>query len=93
MSTESHDKMIEAFINYFEAQTIFDETLSRSAGRRARYWLSRIRKEALIRREEIQVVRKQLTEIREPRVGRPLKATTDKIKSQIRANMNKQSDK
>lgn len=52
-STTSHDKMIEAFQNYFKWQTRFEALGSVSSGIKARYWLSEIRNAATTRRHEI----------------------------------------
>ena len=78
MSTESHDNMIEAFIEYFNAQTRFEYDQSEAAGLRARYWLSQIRKEAFTRRAEIQNKRKQIRASRKGKPGRPRKITKKK---------------
>ena len=58
MSTDSHDKMIAAFQEYFKWQTRFEYSNSDEAGIKARYWLSEIRNEASKRRVEIQEKRK-----------------------------------
>ena len=75
MSTESHDKMIAAFQEYFKWQTNFEYKGSDEAGIKARYWLSEIRKEASTRRVEIQEKREQRKESRKGMIGRPSKLT------------------
>ncbi len=75
MSTESHDKMIHAFQQYFKWQERFEYKGSDEAGIKARYWLSEIRNEASKRRVEIQEKRQQRKESRKGMVGRPPKVT------------------
>ena len=75
MSTESHDKMIEAFQQYFKWQERFEYKGSDEAGIKARYWLSEIRNEASKRRVEIQEKREQRKLARKGMVGRPPKLT------------------
>ncbi len=75
MSTESHDKMIEAFQQYFKWQERFEYKGSDEAGIKARFWLSEIRNEASVRRVEIQEKRQQRKESRKGMVGRPPKVT------------------
>jgi len=75
MSTESHDKMIEAFQQYFKWQERFEYKGSDEAGIKARYWLSEIRNEASKRRVEIQEKRETRKESRKGMVGRPPKVT------------------
>jgi hypothetical protein len=75
MSTESHDKMIAAFQEYFKWQTNFEYKGSDEAGIKARYWLSEIRKEASTRRVEIQDKREARKKSRKGMIGRPLKVT------------------
>lgn len=55
--TDSHDKMIEAFQEYFKWQERFEFHGSDEAGIKARYWLSEIRNMASTRRKEIQAKR------------------------------------
>lgn len=55
--TEAHDKMIEAFQEYFKWQERFEFHGSDEAGIKARYWLSEIRNHASTRRKEIQAKR------------------------------------
>jgi hypothetical protein len=76
MSTDSHDKMIDAFQQYFKWQDRFEYRGSDEAGIKARYWLSEIRKQAFIRRTEIQEKREQQRKARNGRKGRPPQVTT-----------------
>ena len=55
--TDAHDKMIEAFQEYFKWQERFEFHGSDEAGIKARYWLSEIRNHASTRRKEIQAKR------------------------------------
>ncbi len=73
MSTDSHDKMIEAFQQYFKWQERFEYKNSDEAGIKARYWLSEIRNEASKRRVEIQDKREQRKAARKGKLGRPPK--------------------
>ena len=75
MSTDSHDKMIAAFQEYFKWQDRFEYRGSDEAGIKARYWLSEIRNEASKRRVEIQDKREVRKEARKGMVGRPPKVT------------------
>ena len=75
MSTDSHDKMIEAFQQYFKWQERFEYKNSDEAGIKARYWLSEIRNEASKRRVEIQEKREQRKLARKGKLGRPPKVT------------------
>ena len=75
MTTDSHDKMIAAFQEYFKWQDRFEYRGSDEAGIKARYWLSEIRNEASTRRLEIQEKREQRKESRKGMVGRPPKVT------------------
>jgi len=76
MSTDSHDRMIHAFQEYFKYQDRFEHRGSDSAGVRARYWLSEIRNEASLRRTEIQAKRDERKAARKGMVGRPPKIST-----------------
>jgi hypothetical protein len=76
MSTDSHDRMIHAFQEYFKYQDRFEHRGSDQAGVRARYWLSEIRNEASIRRTEIQAKRDERKQARKGMVGRPTKIST-----------------
>ena len=73
MSTDSHDRMIHAFQEYFKWQDRFEYRKSDEAGIKARYWLSEIRNEASLRRTEIQAKREERKESRKGMVGRPPK--------------------
>ena len=75
MSTDSHDRMIRAFQEYFKWQERFEYRGSDEAGIKARYWLSEIRNEASIRRKEIQDKREIRKESRKGMIGRPPKVT------------------
>ncbi len=75
MATDSHDKMIAAFQEYFKWQTRFEYKGSDEAGIKARYWLSEIRNEASKRRVEIQEKREARKQARKGMVGRPPKVT------------------
>lgn len=75
MSTDSHDKMIEAFQQYFKWQDRFEYRGSDEAGIKARFWLSEIRNEASTRRVEIQEKREQRKLARKGKLGRPPKVT------------------
>jgi hypothetical protein len=73
MSTDSHDRMIQAFQEYFKWQDRFEYRGSDEAGIKARYWLSEIRNEASTRRTEIQAKREERKAARNGMVGRPPK--------------------
>jgi hypothetical protein len=75
MTTESHDKMIAAFQEYFKWQERFEYKGSDEAGIKARYWLSEIRNLASSRRTEIQEKREQRKLARKGIKGRPPKLT------------------
>jgi len=75
LSTESHDKMIAAFQEYFKWQERFEYKGSDEAGIKARYWLSEIRNEASKRRVEIQEKREERKLARKGKLGRPPKIT------------------
>ena len=76
MSTDSHDRMIAAFQEYFKWQTRFEYKGSDEAGIKARYWLSEIRNEASTRRIEIQEKREARKLARKGKIGRPPKITS-----------------
>ena len=76
MTTESHDKMIAAFQEYFKWQERFEYKGSDEAGIKARYWLSEIRNEASKRRVEIQAKRDERKQARKGMIGRPKKIST-----------------
>lgn len=73
MSTDSHDRMIEAFQEYFKWQERFEYKGSDEAGIKARYWLSEIRNQASVRRVEIQDKREARKAARKGMIGRPPK--------------------
>ncbi len=75
MSTESHDRMIKAFQEYFKWQERFEYKKSDEAGIKERYWLSEIRNEASKRRVEIQNKRQERKAARKGMLGRPPKVT------------------
>jgi len=75
VSTESHDKMIAAFQEYFKWQERFEYKHSDEAGIKARFWLSEIRNEASKRRVEIQEKRKERRKARKGMRGKPLSIT------------------
>jgi len=75
MSSESHDKMIAAFQEYFKWQDRFEYRGSDEAGIKARFWLSEIRNEASNRRKEIQEKREERRKARNGRIGRPPQVT------------------
>ncbi len=76
MSTSTHDKMIEAFQNYFKWHNRFEYEDSNEAGIKARNFLSEIRNHASQRRVEIQEKRKQREKTRIKKNGRPKKITS-----------------
>jgi len=76
LSSESHDKMIAAFQEYFKWQDRFEYKGSDEAGIKARYWLSEIRNEASTRRVEIQAKRDERKAARKGMIGRPKKIST-----------------
>jgi hypothetical protein len=75
LTTDSHDKMIAAFQEYFKWQDRFEYRGSDEAGIKARYWLSEIRNEASTRRKEIQDKREERKAARKGKLGRPPKVT------------------
>lgn len=75
MTTESHDKMIAAFQEYFKWQERFEYKHSDEAGIKARYWLSEIRNLASQRRIEIQEKREARKLARKGMRGKPLNIT------------------
>jgi hypothetical protein len=75
MSTDTHDKMIEAFQEYFKWQDRFEWRGSDDAGIKARNALSEIRRFASQRRKEIQEKREERRIARNGKVGRPPKIT------------------
>jgi hypothetical protein len=75
MSTDSHDKMIAAFQEYFKWQDRFYHRNSDEAGIKARNALSIIRDMASLRRKEIQALRKERKKLRRGKDGRPFRDT------------------
>ena len=75
MATDTHDKMIEAFQQYFKWQDRFEWRGSEEAGIKARNALSEIRRFASERRKEIQAEREKRRIARNGKVGRPPKIT------------------
>lgn len=75
MSTESHDKLIRAFQEYFKWADRFEYSNSDAAGIKARFWLSEIRNFASVRRNEIQEKRQDRKETRKGIIGRPKKVS------------------
>jgi len=73
LTTEAHDKMIQAFQEYFKWQDRFEYKNSDEAGIKARNALSEIREQASTRRVEIQAKREQRKQARKGMVGRPPK--------------------
>ena len=73
MTTKAHDKMIQAFQEYFKWQDRFEYKNSDEAGIKARNALSEIRDQASIRRVEIQEKREIRKQARKGMVGRPPK--------------------
>ena len=72
MTTESHDKMIAAFQEYFKWQDRFEYKHSDEAGIKARFWLQQIRFLSSERRKEIQDKREQRRKARKGMRGKPL---------------------
>ena len=70
MATDTHDKMIEAFQEYFKWQDHFEWKGSEESAIKARFWLAEIRKQAYIRRKEIQDKREQRRIARNGKPGR-----------------------
>jgi len=75
MSTDSHDQMIQAFQEYFKWQERFEYRGSDEAGIKARFWLAEIRRQAMLRRKEIQAKREQRKTSRKGTRGKPLNIT------------------
>jgi len=57
---ELHDKLMEAFREYFKANQTWLAKGTRRAGMDTRHWLSEIRHYAIMRRQEIQVWRRAI---------------------------------
>ena len=75
MTTDTHDRMIRAFQEYFKWQDRFEYKHSDEAGIKARFWLSEIRSEASKRRVEIQEKRAERRKARKGMRGKPLPIT------------------
>ena len=73
--TDTHDKMIAAFQEYFKWQERFENRGSDEAGIKARNALLVIREQAFLRRKEIQEKREERRKARNGRNGRPPKIT------------------
>lgn len=73
MSSDAHDRMMDAFQNYFKWHDYFEYHGADSAGIKARHWLSEIRNQASDRRDEIQKERKIRRKLRKGKNGRPSK--------------------
>lgn len=71
MSTESHDKIIKAVMEYCKWQDRFEHKGSDDAGVKARHALAILRDEAVERRKEIQEKRQERKKIRNAKNGRP----------------------
>lgn len=71
MSTESHDKIMAAVMEYCKWQDRFENKGSDQAGIRARNALVILRDMAIARRKEIQDKRWQRRELRNAKNGRP----------------------
>jgi hypothetical protein len=72
----THDKLINACLEYIKSHERFEHKNSSEAGIKARYWLSEIRALASTRRVEIQEARKQRKIARKGKVGRPRRIHT-----------------
>jgi hypothetical protein len=73
---DTHDKLINACLEYIKSHERFEHKFSSEAGIKARYWLSEIRTLASERRVEIQEARKQRKIARKGKAGRPRKLHT-----------------
>jgi hypothetical protein len=71
MESESHDRLIEAVMEYIKWQEIFELMGSKSSGIKARNCLSMIRNESIKRRLEIQERQQELKKSRKGKPGRP----------------------
>lgn len=76
MSTESHDKIIAALLDYCRWQDRFENKGSDEAGLKARNNLAILRDMAIERRKEIQEKRKLRRKLRNAKNGRPPHITT-----------------
>ena len=77
MSTDAHDDMVKAFIEYFKHNERFEYKKGHGdePGAKARFWLSEIRRLARIRRAEIQDKRQKRRIAKKGKLGRPPKVT------------------
>jgi uncharacterized protein YggL (DUF469 family) len=73
MSTDTHDKLIRAMLEYCTTQDKFEFKGGDDAGVRARVALGEIKRLAKLRREEIQAKREHRRKLRNGREGRPRK--------------------
>lgn len=73
MSTETHDKLIRAILDYCKYQDKFEYKGGDEAGVRARVLLNDIRRLTINRRKEIQEKREHRRKLRNGREGRPRK--------------------
>jgi uncharacterized protein YggL (DUF469 family) len=73
MSTDVHDELVRAMLEYCSYQDKFEFKGGDEAGVRARVLLGEIRRLAKIRREEIQAKREHRRKLRNGREGRPRK--------------------
>lgn len=73
MATDSHDRMIAAFQNYFKWQDRFEHKGSDEAGIKARNALLEIKKLAMARRQEIMNKRTERKKLRMGANGAPSK--------------------
>lgn len=80
----THDLLIEELQNYFEDHVDWERTNSHLSGMRVRAHLSRIRELALVRRSEIQEIRKQ-----KPKTKGPGSKNISAIRQEILKNTKK----
>lgn len=73
MSTETHDLIIQAVLDYCTHQDKFEFKGGEESGIRSRILLSEIQKLARIRRDEIQAKRAHRRKLRNGKQGRPRK--------------------
>ena len=66
---ETHDKLMEAFREYFKANTKWIEKGTRISGENARYWLAQIRIIARDRRDKIQRYRVHKDQVKAQKQG------------------------
>lgn len=77
MSTDTHDKLIRAILEYCSYQDKFEFKGGDEAGVRARVLLNDIRRLTIIRRKEIQAKREHRRKLRNGREGRPRKVISN----------------